>query len=113
MTSLKYFSYTYATLFLDANVTPDIMVSVYVIIYYLAHSRESQTLLYPYFMDAGVPEHLYSDKIWQINKNIKCQQVLYDEGWIKVSQTEPFPPFHNNAKRAIQQSQTLLIRQRM
>ena len=31
MTSLKYFSHPYATLFLDANVTPDIMVSVYVI----------------------------------------------------------------------------------
>ena len=31
------------------------------IIYPLEHRREAHTLIYQYFMDAGVPEYLYSD----------------------------------------------------
>ena len=68
-------------------------------IYTLSHRREAHTSLSWYFMDSGVPEHIHSYIEWEMNRSNKWKKVLYKEGGIRALQTEPRPPFQNNADR--------------
>ena len=69
-----------------------------VIIYLLAHRRETHNLLSHSFVYSEVPEHLHSDNSWEVANSINWNKVLYDKGRINISQTEPHSQFHNKAK---------------
>ena len=70
-----------------------------VIIYPLPHRRESHTSLYQYFMNAGVPDHIHSYNILEVNKISKWKKVPYEEGGIEISQKRPHSPLQNSTER--------------
>ena len=77
----------------------------------LEHRGESNTLLFRYFVDAGVQDHIQSENSWVITNRNRCKKMLDEEGGIQVSQTEPHLPFQNNTKQEIQKPQRLFLYQ--
>ena len=54
-------------------------------------------------------ENLHLDNSNEITNNSKWKKIIYEEGGIRIFQTDTHSPFHKNSNRDIQQLQRFLL----